>query len=74
MPESTSDVSLSHAVHKGIIFADFPRLDVERVCRVLIRIATHLEETDHEELSTQEEGQQQQRAINGMDTRRVEHR
>lgn len=56
-----------------VIFADVPRLDIERVCRVLIRIATHLEETHYEEFSTQEQRQQQKAVINGMDASRVKH-
>lgn len=61
----TPDAS-SSVPERGVI-ADFPSLDVERVCRVLIRIATHLEETDHEDLSTQEK-QQTATAIRRMDT------
>lgn len=55
-------------IPKQVRVADFSRLDVERICRVLIRIATHLEEKTHEELSTQGQGQQQAAAGNGMGT------
>lgn len=53
-----------------VVFTDVPRLDVERVCRVLIRIATYLEEENYENLSKEEQRcQQEQPIINGMESR-----
>lgn len=53
-----------------VVFTDVPRLNVERVCRVLIRIATYLEEENYENLSKEEqEYQQEQSTINGMESR-----
>jgi hypothetical protein len=53
-----------------VVFTNVPHLDVERVCRVLIRIATYLEEENYENLSKEEqECQQEQSTINGMESR-----
>lgn len=48
-------------------FTDVPRLDIERICLVLIRIATYLEGIPYEDVSTQKQEQlQHEPTIDGM--------
>lgn len=65
----TADDPSSYAPMPSACADSLSRLDVERICRVLIRIAEHFEETHHEKFSTSQKAQQQPAAAsNGMGT------